>query len=184
MCIRDRIWVSQEDYIMNNIKDCQVPTIGRSNWEKLEGQEISEFRKSVGKMRWITDQTRPDLAFDELLMSTKQKEPTVGDVKKINKMATIARDPENQLWLKYAKIESDVWYITVFTDASLGNMEQELANEEGETVRLKKSALGYFITMSAGYHYQEKDRTCPITVSYTHLRGPRDKRQSRMPSSA
>ena len=108
-------------------------------------------------------QTRPDLAFDELLMSTKQKEPTIGDVKKINKMAAIARDPDHQLWLKYAKIESDVWYVTVFTDASLGNITEPVVNEKGETVTLRKSALGHFITMSAGYHYQEKDRNCPIT---------------------
>ena len=49
-----------------------IPTKGRGGQERLSDEEKALFRGHVGKLRWVTDQTRLDIAFETLLTSTAQ----------------------------------------------------------------------------------------------------------------
>ena len=145
------IYISQDDYIRSKIEpvDIQCPP-GVSPGTEVPEEEKSKIYEAVGKIRWISDQTRPDLCYEELEMSIKQRKATYKDVKLLNKM--IKRAQEETYWIKYTKIPGSKWFISVFVDASLGGLP-------GRT----DSAFGFAIFLSDGYNPTEK-RTCvPIT---------------------
>ena len=70
------------------------------------------FRGMVGQIRWITDQTRVEMAFDELLMSIVQSGATVGDVRYINKMVQQIKGLDTRI--KYSKMPDHTMFITFF----------------------------------------------------------------------
>ena len=49
----------------------------RQSQEKLNEDEIVEVRKSMGKLRWLSDQTRPDISYELLELSIGAHDPTV-----------------------------------------------------------------------------------------------------------
>ena len=42
----------------------------------------SKLRKIIGQLRWVTDQSRADGAYDELILSIQASKPTVGTFKR------------------------------------------------------------------------------------------------------
>ena len=59
---------------------------GRSNDVPLTTQELKEFRRAIGKLNCLQESTRPDLSYDTLSLSMKNRDATVGDLKKMNKV--------------------------------------------------------------------------------------------------
>ena len=101
----------------------------------LDRDDNRLLRKTVGQLSWAASQTRPDLAFPALDLSTRLNHAKYSDAKlsiKILKQAKL-----KPLELKYAYLgEIEDLHIEVFSDASLGNAEFKL-----ET----KSVMGYII---------------------------------------
>ena len=59
----------------------------KTNTEReLSRSEYKAFRGVTGKLNWLQEQTRPDLAFDSLQMSMKTKNAKISDLNKINKI--------------------------------------------------------------------------------------------------
>ena len=58
----------------------------------------------------------------------------------------------NSFWIKYTKIPSSRWYITVFVDASLKGLPDSI-----------ESAFGFIIMISAGYKPGERRKACVVT---------------------
>ena len=81
----DEIIISQREYIQNKIQRVEIPVGKRESKEELNSEEKTILRGAIGKMRWICDQTRPDVSFDELELSMKVNKATVEDVKLMNK---------------------------------------------------------------------------------------------------
>ena len=49
------------------------------------------LRKYVGKLNWLTENTRPDLAIWSLNLLKQNAKATIGDLKRLNQIVTRAR---------------------------------------------------------------------------------------------
>lgn len=91
----DSIKVNMDDYA-NNIQEIKLFRDAHDN-ESLTKYEMKLFRKYTGKLQWLSDNVRPDLAIIGLKMSTLNKSATLGDLKKINKMVKILKSRGNEI---------------------------------------------------------------------------------------
>ena len=78
----------------------------------MKDTEITDVRKSIGQLRWLADQTRPDIYYELLELSIGAHEPTVGMLSQINKVVTTVNS--RKVELKYDKLEQDKWFLSVF----------------------------------------------------------------------
>ena len=60
------IIVNQSDYISNKLDYLDIEKGGRKNDDLLNEKEAETMRASIGQLRWLADQTRPDIAYDLL----------------------------------------------------------------------------------------------------------------------
>ena len=89
-------------------------------------------------MRWLTDQCRPDIAYSQLELSIAAHSPTYDTVKLINKV--VAQVKNRGYWLRFNKLKTNKWYLTVFSDASLKGLPDKTS-----------SAMGYIVLLSEGF---------------------------------
>ena len=100
--------------------------------------ENKMIRKTTGQLSWASSQTRPDLSFDALQLSTILNRATFKDAKESRK--TVAKAKKQMFSIKFSHLGNiDNLHIKVFPDASLGNMEENLEC---------KSVMGSFIALS------------------------------------
>ena len=114
----------------------------------LNDSENKLLRQTVGQVSWLSTQTRHDLAFDALNLSTKLGQACHEDAKESNK--AIKKAKKNMISLIFQKLGKQIedLHIKVFADASLGNIEDD---------KLTKSTMGYFIALC-----NNSDRFNPI----------------------
>ena len=69
--------------------------------ELLNYEEKSLFRRFVGRISWLSENTRPDLAYSILKLSQKsQKDPTIGDLKSVNNLVKKVLGRSSEIVLK------------------------------------------------------------------------------------
>ena len=89
--------------------------------QELTRDEYTTLRSVVGKINWVAQGSRPDLAFDMIELSTKLKKAYVSDLTKgIKSIKKLKYEESNILFAALNK--SDKWRIIVFTDASHANL--------------------------------------------------------------
>ena len=141
----DDILVSQQDYIEAKIDFLELTNKHKHRGhEKLEPEDASKARGHIGKLRWLADQCRPDLAYSQLELSIAAHNPTWDTVKLINKMVAAVKHRDYQL--RFSKLKSKKWYLTVFSDFSLKGLPDKIS-----------SAMGYVILLSEGYRFRERN---------------------------
>ena len=143
------ILVSQKDYIATKIDFCDVDTRNHSGLEKVTPEEATKVRGSIGRLRWLADQCRPDIGFSQLQISIDAHSPTYETVKQIQKMVKHVKT--RQYDIKYSKLRSRKWIISVFSDSSLNNVN-------GRDGPKTDSAMGFAIFMSEGYRVTERNK--------------------------
>ena len=89
----------------------EIDKNNRAGDEFLNEEEASEIRASIGKLRWLADQTRPDIAYDLLELSIGGHKPTMEMISKINKTVTAVNS--RSIELKYSKLCSDKWCLVI-----------------------------------------------------------------------
>ena len=77
------IRVSQSDYIEAKVDYLRIDTENRKKDDLLNKEEAAEVRAHIGRLRWLADQTRPDIAYDVLELSIVAHKPTVETIAKI-----------------------------------------------------------------------------------------------------
>ena len=137
------ILVSQEDYIETKIDFLDINKGKNKGYEKLDFEDAKKARGLIGKLRWLADQCRPDICYNQLELSIAAHSPTYETVKLINKM--VAQVKYRDYKIRYSKLSSKQWYITVFSDASLKGLPDKVS-----------SAMGYVIFLSEGYKFRER----------------------------
>ena len=104
----------------------------------LSDKENKLIRKSVGQLSWLSTQTRPDISFEALSLSTRLSQACYADAKEANKVIKKAKNcPISLIFQHLGKNLKDL-HIKVFADASLGGIEDQ---------HLTKSIMGYFIAL-------------------------------------
>ena len=84
------ISISQKDY-KESLKEMEIPKDVDPE-DEITKEDYKGFRGLVGKLSWLQGQTRPDLAFDSLLLSMKTRNTTYSDINKINKIVKKQRN--------------------------------------------------------------------------------------------
>ena len=131
----NEIFVGQKDFV----KNVEIPEFIKQDLENVLNKDENRLvRKIQGQLSWASTQTRPDLSYDALHLSTILNRATYKDAKYANKVALKAKYENTELkFTKLGNIED--LHIELFADASLGNIEKDM-----ET----KSVMGYFVCLS------------------------------------
>lgn len=87
----------------------------------LNDEEKASLRSAIGQLCWISNQTRPDIAYDVCQLSVRYKNAQVLDI--INANKTIKKVRNNNLCLKYpVLVDGDKYILKVYSDASFNNL--------------------------------------------------------------
>jgi hypothetical protein len=110
--------------------------------DDLSIDEVKYYQKLLGKLLWLSCQTRPDLSFDTMEHSTYNKKPTVRNLMSLNKVVKKLPDGPKHLRFNKIDINREGLKIVFYADASLGNLGKDktdsgrgyvifLSNDEG-----------------------------------------------------
>ena len=98
-----------------------------------EGQ--SEFRAVVGRIGWIANSTRPDLSFDNLVLSTKLGKATVRDLRLAGK--TIKKMKSDGTQMKFVDLGPiPQWTLQGFGDAGFKSLPDKTSSCGGHVILL------------------------------------------------
>ena len=124
------ISVSQQDYAKAKLKRCDLkkPSSARIH-DPLDEDETSHLRSLTGGLRWMADQTRPDVAFACLHLNCMANKPTWNEVNVYNEAVDQIKD--NNFKTMFRRLKPDKWTISVFSDASHGNLPPDFTGTGG-----------------------------------------------------
>ena len=104
------------------IQEIPPVNVSRERQDKslpLTTDELRDFRGLIGRLSWVTGQTRPDLAFEVCELAASVKNATIEDLKRANKILKKAKS-ENVI-LRFGTSMKDI-SLEVYNDASFGNL--------------------------------------------------------------
>ena len=113
----EQILVDQERYV----DDLELPDMeqysGISDLSTiLEDQGQSDFRALVGKIGWLTNSSRPDLAYDHVVLSTILGKATIKHLRQAGRiLKKIKSDGTHMKFMNLGKI--DEWTLQGYGDA-------------------------------------------------------------------
>ena len=150
----DSIVTDQDQYT----DSLDVPII--SGYEDSEEDDLltdndqAEFRSVVGKVGWVANTSRPDLAYDHLVLSTKLGNATLRDMKHaIKTMKKLKLDGTS---MKFPNLgPEEQWSLVAHGDAGYKSLPDKLS-----------SCGGYVILL----HNEERDISCVISWSSKKLK--------------
>ena len=114
----DCITMSMDDYAASLTKIDHFRDAPKE--EELTKLEHKLFRKKVGQLSWLASNARPDLSFPVQALSQKSAKPTIGDLKKINHVVSLAKAEENKIVFRHID-EKEHLQIFGVSDASWSN---------------------------------------------------------------
>lgn len=132
---KDGIMLTQDPYI-DSISEIPVPTKRVAQKEfLLKKSEVTQLRGAIGQVQWASNQTRPDVSYDALELSTATREPKVKDLLHANKVIKkLKLKQSNILFPDLGDLEQ--LRLTVFCDASYANLTDGVSSAGGHIVFL------------------------------------------------
>ena len=138
---KEGITLDQIEYIKERMEPAVLPN--GDNQRPLQKEETKLLRRLTGKINWAATQSRPDMSYDVVELSTRFKQATLGDLKKANKC--IVRLASNPVKVVYPKLSGNL-RIEVFCDAAFRNLPDQISSGRGHIILL----------------VDEKNRSAPI----------------------
>ena len=126
------ITLDQIGYIKDRVEPAELR--GGSNDRPLDKEETKLLRRQTGKINWAATQSRPDLAYDVVELSTKFKKGTLGDLKKANK--AINKLTSNPTKLLFPKITGKL-RLNTYSDAGFHNLPDQISSGRGHIIFLE-----------------------------------------------
>ena len=127
------LYLSQEAYTSELEKiDIACSEVGDRN-RPVSEEERTMLRKLIGRLNWLSTQTRPDIAYDVSVLSSNVKDATVKDLFEVNKL--LMKCKNNNYSLFYPKLDLKNIKIRCYADASFGNLKKG-ASQGGMFVEL------------------------------------------------
>lgn len=117
----DVVIVDQSKYVesieLEHIEPCRT----LQSDSQLNETELTKLRQIVGKINWVVQSSRPDMAFEMIFLNTKLKNGKVKDLIRARK--TLCRLKNSKYFLMFRKLLNvSGLSVVAFTDASLGNI--------------------------------------------------------------
>ena len=92
------IYVSQEDFVKNRFEWLKIEQNGNHEaTTKLTDDNKAKLRQHIERIRWVFDQSRLDVSFEELKLSTAIGNPTVKEWNKVNEVIKSIKENEVQI---------------------------------------------------------------------------------------
>lgn len=110
---------------------------------KASDRLVSELRRACGQLNWLSCITRPDLAFDVSVLSSKLRDATVADIVYVNK--TIRKVKNSSCRILFGKVDLKNAILRCYSDASFNILPN--GGSQG----------GYIIFLE-----DSKGRCCPV----------------------
>ncbi len=99
----------------------------------LSWNEQKQFRSLIGKLLWVSDITRSDVANETRHLSTKGIQATYQDARKANK--TLEKLKKKELVIKYKKLgDYKQISLAVYLDAAFKNGEERIKSVSGKVI--------------------------------------------------
>ncbi len=116
------IVLSQDDYVkaieIGILPSCR----SKSKGSELSSEEYKLFRSYVGKINWVAQNSRPDLNFAMVELSTKFQCANISHL--MDAIKVLKRVKTGDCKLKYPKLKDiDTARIVLYTDASFANLD-------------------------------------------------------------
>ena len=119
----NRVILDHSEYIERMKNETVDPKRATDKKEILTTQEQKLYRQLVGQLNWAVQGSRPDMAFEMINMSTKLKQGTVENLVRVIKKISRMKDFHSYMTFPRLNKAAEL-KIVVFTDASLGNINE------------------------------------------------------------
>ena len=126
------LFLDQCSYV-DSLKPISLPKSVDKNGE-VDPSTKTCFKGLIGQLTWATSTSRPDLSYDTCFLSTQQVKPTYKSVFDANKALRELKN--NQVVLKFPKLDLTSTKFVVYCDASYGNLPDG-SSQGGHIVFLK-----------------------------------------------
>jgi hypothetical protein len=126
---KEGITLDQNKYIADNMEQADLK--GGINSRPLDKEEKTLLRRLTGQINWAATQSRPDMAYTIVELSTKFKNPILEDLKKANK--AIAKLKAKPLEILYPKISGNIKMV-VYSDAGFRNLPDQISSGRGHII--------------------------------------------------
>ena len=91
--------------------------------ETVTKEERTQYLSLLGKLNWLSCNSRPDLKFEVFLYS-QYREPTVKQLMELNSVAKRVQKSSSKIL--YPRLDLQKLRLAVFSDASLGNLDNKV----------------------------------------------------------
>ena len=118
------ILISQHEYIMKELHQIQITPKrkGQKN-HALTSDEYRVYKSVIGKIQWLSVQTRPDISFEVCQLSNHLSDPNVQDiVNYLNKLINRMRN-EPEMSLLFKAVDMITLTLHVYSDSAYLDME-------------------------------------------------------------
>ena len=116
----DGVELNQKGYLAT-MKQELVPKEATKMKSRLADKEEQKlFKQGVGQLGWLANITRPEASFMYCTLSTVQSKPKMEDFTKYSKAVKDLKNEE--AWMKIRRLDLKTLKISVFSDASFGNL--------------------------------------------------------------
>ena len=133
---KDCIFVDQRQYC-RTVQPLKVDDFKNRDPDSSVDEEQKKFYQGLlGKLLWLSSQTRPDLSFDTMEHSTFSKSPRIRDMLSLNKVVKKLDQGPARICYRALDIEKGNLHLLCFADASLGNMTETRHSARGHTIFL------------------------------------------------
>ena len=122
----NKVILDHSDYIVNIRNSVLDPRRASEKNTPLNKSEQTAYRQLIGQLNWAVQGSRPDMAFELISMSTKLKQGNVSDLTRAIKKISRLKDIKS--FLTFPRLDRNSLKIVIFTDASLGNLNEGLGS--------------------------------------------------------
>ena len=137
--LKEGIKISQREYA----EKLEIPEIDPSRLkaqdDELTSEEKTLIRQVAGQIGWLARETRPDLSFAQVEMSTKFVKGKVKDLVQAVKSITRAKQSDSRLTIS-ALGPVEGWSVEVSTDASLSNLNDGVHSTGAYVILIKNKS--------------------------------------------
>lgn len=130
------IILDQNHYTQSSVEVLPVsPERSKEKKAALNEEETSQLRKMTGSLNWVVRATRPDLSFEMIELSTRFQKGCIEDLLRARKALINLKKHKAQILIPDVGPASS-WNLVVYTDASLGNLNDGVDSTGGYIVFL------------------------------------------------
>ena len=109
--------------------------------ELLDDEGQSEFRTFVGRIGWIANSTRPDVAFDHMVLSMRLGKASYQDMKHVTRiMKKIKCEGTSMRFVNLGPIKE--WSVQGYGDAGFKSLPDRISSCGGQVIVIMNSKLG------------------------------------------